>query len=376
VQCPLKALYDDNYAFMSKADFWVAAANGVIKETSRTSNVRPNGLELPFRWGRVDNDSCTESSARLPEPHGCSQIEGTFINRMGLSWRDATALMGAHTLGRGSADFSGHDGTWVDTNQESTIFDKRFYEEVMRRSWRPRQTSVGVNWTWGGNNNGPFLMLNTDMCLRFDINEGNTQDCCSDTSGNCRDDSVQNNQCRSSESVRPEAFEAFNEFIGGANLNNNNNEPFYTAFSSAWEAATEVGHSDGELFDLVDSCGDTAAPVISPPTPTASPVTRPPITTSCADPTFEFKMTSKKFKTCEWVAMNQVSRCNNLDIEKTCPVVCESCDVCQDSPLKFKINLNGSNEKHTCSDWVSQDTVSRCAIDGVAEACRQTCGLC
>ena len=40
---------------------------------------------------------------------------------MGLDWRDAVALSGGHTLGRGNQDFSGHDGIWVDTVDESIV---------------------------------------------------------------------------------------------------------------------------------------------------------------------------------------------------------------------------------------------------------------
>ena len=103
--CPFKALYDVAYPFMSVSDFWVVSATAVIKNTS---NER---LDMKFRWRRADSDTCAHSSARLPEPSGCDQVESTFINRMGLSWTDATALLGAHTLGRGDANFSGHPGT-------------------------------------------------------------------------------------------------------------------------------------------------------------------------------------------------------------------------------------------------------------------------
>lgn len=92
--CPFKALYDNRYSFISQADFWVASANGVVQHTSGGAVV------LPFQWGRVDTTVCVESSSRLPRASGCSQVEATFIDRMGLTWRDAVALMGAHTLGR------------------------------------------------------------------------------------------------------------------------------------------------------------------------------------------------------------------------------------------------------------------------------------
>ncbi|GFH45484.1 hypothetical protein CTEN210_01958 [Chaetoceros tenuissimus] len=78
--CPFKALYEVAYSFMSVADFWVASASSVIK------NASPNErLDMNFRWGRVDSDACDHSSARLPGPSGCDQVESTFINRMALS---------------------------------------------------------------------------------------------------------------------------------------------------------------------------------------------------------------------------------------------------------------------------------------------------
>eukprot|EP00551_Chaetoceros_affinis_P010893 CAMPEP_0203683426 /NCGR_PEP_ID=MMETSP0090-20130426/47518_1 /ASSEMBLY_ACC=CAM_ASM_001088 /TAXON_ID=426623 /ORGANISM="Chaetoceros affinis, Strain CCMP159" /LENGTH=673 /DNA_ID=CAMNT_0050552573 /DNA_START=24 /DNA_END=2046 /DNA_ORIENTATION=+ len=264
--CPFKALYDSSYSFMSKADFWVAAANAVIDHTSN------GALVLPFRWGRIDTNSCAESSERLPEPDGCNEVRATFIDRMGLTWRDAVALSGGHTLGRGDIRFSGHDGTWVDSDRESTIFDKRYYEEVVRRAWRPRQTNVGVNWTWGGNNRG-VMMLNTDICLLFDIPNGNNQNCCTNTNTDCRDSSIQNNQCVSAESVRPQAVAAFREFLGGGNPNNSNQQPFYDGFSTSWTLATEIGYSDDTLFDLADTCAP--APTPTPPSGTPAPVANP-----------------------------------------------------------------------------------------------------
>lgn len=132
--CPFKTLYDSVYSeSMSRADYWIASANAVITNASPDQSYR-----LPFRWGREDRDICSSSSARLPEPTGCSEVENTFINRMNVTWTDAVALLGAHTLGRGDADFSGHPGTWVQSDDESTIFDKGFYQEVLNRGWRPR----------------------------------------------------------------------------------------------------------------------------------------------------------------------------------------------------------------------------------------------
>mmetsp|Transcript_23458 Transcript_23458/g.34794 ORF Transcript_23458/g.34794 Transcript_23458/m.34794 type:complete len:530 (+) Transcript_23458:84-1673(+) len=259
--CPFKALYDTSYAtLMSRADFWVAAANAVVAETSVAR------IDMPFRYGRIDRDDCPASSSRLPEPGGCSEVQATFIDRMGVSWRDAVALLGAHTLGRGDADFSGHAGTWVQSDAESTIFDKGYFDETVGRGWFPRRNggNVGTDWTWGGNNRG-VMMLNIDICLRFDIPEGDNQNCCTNTNQNCRGVTA---RCDSSAEVRPDAFNAFEEFRNPRGNRQTSNDPFYRAYETAWKIATENGYPEGSLRELADTCGP---PPTSSPTASVSP---------------------------------------------------------------------------------------------------------
>ena len=95
---PLRALHEGAHAGVSRADFWVAAANAVVRQTSTG-----DGLDLAgtFYWGREERDECPGSADRLPTTESCRQVEGVFLERMGLEWRDAVALLGAHTLGRG-----------------------------------------------------------------------------------------------------------------------------------------------------------------------------------------------------------------------------------------------------------------------------------
>ena len=116
--CMLRGLHETKYSFLSRADFWIAAANAVIHQTSVD-----NALDLRdrFRWGRKDRNSCPESGDRIPTPASCNQVEGAFIDRMGLEWVDAAALMGAHSIGRGDADNSGHEGVWSDNAELAMV---------------------------------------------------------------------------------------------------------------------------------------------------------------------------------------------------------------------------------------------------------------
>jgi hypothetical protein len=323
--CPFKALYDESYSsIMSRADFWIAAANAVIWNSSAGNNP----LDIPFRWGRIDSNDCPNSSSRLPEPGGCNDVEDAFITRMGLTWTDAVALMGAHTLGRGDADFSGHQGTWVQDDTRSTVFDNGFYREMLRRGWSTRDTDATVpdnDWTWGREDRN-VMMLNTDICLRYDIDDGSP--CCTNTDQNCRRE--QNNQCSDSSQVRPEAFNAVNNFARP-----DGNTAFFEAYSSAWVKATENGHDS--LNELADTCAvvDTEAPTPSPTigSPPAPPSTPSPTIGSPAPPTpspigscsdlDSFKDRRGRTRDCGWVQARRRQRCERYSDE--CPVTCNAC---------------------------------------------------
>jgi hypothetical protein len=110
---PGAQLYDlhaTKYSWISRADFWVASANAVIKITSvnniQTSYNLGYTLRSNFKWGRVDRGTCAGSGTRLAIPSRCAEVEKVFLTQMGLSWTDAVALLGGHTLGRGSINVS------------------------------------------------------------------------------------------------------------------------------------------------------------------------------------------------------------------------------------------------------------------------------
>ena len=100
---PLYRLYEEKYSDISRPDFWVIAANAVILLTSVDNAL---DLQNTFYWGRRERDECDGSASRLPSTQNCQQVEGVFLDRMGMKWKDAVALLGAHVLGRGSREVS------------------------------------------------------------------------------------------------------------------------------------------------------------------------------------------------------------------------------------------------------------------------------
>jgi hypothetical protein len=92
----LAPVYTTYKSVISYADFIVLAANVAINAAS--SYV----VTMPFNWGRTDGTDCDVVDVhRLPEGvQSISHVKAVFVERMGLTLQDITALMGAHTIGR------------------------------------------------------------------------------------------------------------------------------------------------------------------------------------------------------------------------------------------------------------------------------------
>jgi hypothetical protein len=93
--CELTNAYYKKFSHMSKADYWIASANAVIRQLSVDQSL---DLVDTFLWGREDAGSCDDQGDRIPTGTGCREIQDTLLDAMGLSWRDAAALLGAHTM--------------------------------------------------------------------------------------------------------------------------------------------------------------------------------------------------------------------------------------------------------------------------------------
>ena len=119
------------------------------------------------------------------------------------------------------------------------------------------------------------------------------------------------------------------------------------------------------------------APTPTAPTPTA-PTPTPPSNEECQDSPLKFRIElnsgRKVTKTCAWVG-KKAWRCNLDGADTQCPSTCNTCDICIDSELRSKFRFNGRKMTDNC-DWVARKPVSRCRIAGMFHTCRETCGQC
>jgi len=135
------------------------------------------------------------------------------------------------------------------------VFDKKYYDELFNSVWWPINMGQPTQDWVPGRGLGNSLMLNTDICLVYDMEElfDDGTPCCTKINGECIEPESAKTKCPmySRMHSRWEAREAVQEMLGGSNPNDPN-LPFYTAFAKAWAKATTIGQED--LFPLAESC--------------------------------------------------------------------------------------------------------------------------
>lgn len=204
--------YQDVCDSVSLADFFVIAAEAVMMSTRRLSLdvfvqpiygkdpswyvnnqefLEPLGNNLPgtsfspmgfdfsngFMYGRTTRTQCpictpsasTNCNTPLPAPEGgCAENKRVFIENLGMTWEETTAIMGVHTLGQAKKGNSGYDGWWSDVNNSQRM-NNNYYISLAMKGWTP-QTQDNNKSLWirsddWANPTMVEMMLDTDICL-------------------------------------------------------------------------------------------------------------------------------------------------------------------------------------------------------------------
>jgi len=179
----------------------------------------------------VDRDDCTSiNQGRLPAPDEHCTANSELMQRLGISWRELTALMGVHTIGTGEEAFSGFVGQWTKKNDK---FNNDFYKDLLKLPWVPDTAENGrlffkLQDAKGSRKNR--MMLSTDMCLAWKTEE---QQC--DCSGfDCDGD----NDC--SDTITGERSEAWDGVIAFAA----STSTWWKELVNVWHTVTENGHNN------------------------------------------------------------------------------------------------------------------------------------
>lgn len=154
-------------ARISRADYWVLAAQTAIEFASTTSPAgsgplppSPGTLVLPFRYGRVDAATCSGADAgMLPDASFTWAQSSTMFGRIGLTIAETVALFGAHALGRAEWKNSGFHGGWT-LSQSS--FSNTYFANMLGIPWRNNNITANSNLWLNNGGGGQTLLLRAD----------------------------------------------------------------------------------------------------------------------------------------------------------------------------------------------------------------------
>lgn len=136
------------------------------------------GPSIPFKYGRIDVP-CECETNFFPNPESTAaqttaELDTSMRDRLGLTRREITALLGSHTVGRLEVGNSGYSGGWIPPANRST-FNNLYYIVMLNRPWVLTKKEIrGKELTeW----RSPLveidaMMLNIDAILGFEIDDG------------------------------------------------------------------------------------------------------------------------------------------------------------------------------------------------------------
>lgn len=101
----------------------------------------------------------------------------------------------------------------------------------------------------------------------------------------------------------------------------------------------------------------------------------------CVDSPLTFRIIvngRRVYKYCAWVASEDTAiRCALKGVSETCLSTCKTCSMCNDSPLRFKVFIKSNKYRAKSCKWTARRySETRCAIHGMSETCRATCQSC
>ena len=171
--------YESYCTTASLADFLgisPEAVVGVTRQNVLASDSTRSALDRrsQFQYGRTTSTSCSSSDGVSPNPEAsCSDVKRVFVTCLGLTWSEAAALMGVHSLGKAHEEFSGYDGWWSSA-AGARKFDNDYFIGMVGKRWKSEE-AVGGNAAksqWIRSDPGAssstlceVMMLDTDLCL-------------------------------------------------------------------------------------------------------------------------------------------------------------------------------------------------------------------
>lgn len=129
--------------------------------------------EIPYYFGRKDCYTSPYGKAHKSFPNalrGWDESYGWFRDNFNLNQQETIALFGAHTLGKTHKHYSGFGTkTWV---KDSWILNNYYYASLVYEPWWQEicncDCEFGCKYEWH-EQSGEHMMLNSDMCLMYDI---------------------------------------------------------------------------------------------------------------------------------------------------------------------------------------------------------------